>query len=125
MRKKADYKLAEAVQKVIEVLSFNGPVPTFGGMVFDEGKLKQARKIYGYGFQSSMSLKWDAVNKAIVFDHLAPMKPEFAGQAALMGPDLSFDAFVWYKGKWSYLRDVDARNMDLNKPSKRPPPEQR
>lgn len=112
-------------QKVIEILSFNGPVPTFGGLVFNEGKVKSARKIFGFSFQTSMSLKWDGPNKAIVFDHLAPMKPEFAGQPALMGPDLSFDAFVWYKGKWSFLQDVDARNMDLTKPSKRPPPEQR
>jgi hypothetical protein len=112
-------------QKVIEVLSFNGPVPTFGSMVFSEPKVKHARKVYGFSFQTSMSLKWDPSNKAIVFDHLAPMKPEFAGEPALMGPDLSFDAFVWEKGKWVYKRDIDARNMDLNKPHKQPPPEQR
>ncbi len=112
-------------RKVIEVLSFNGPVPVFGAPVFDEGKLKSSRKVFGYSFQSSMSLKWDEANKAIVLDHLSPMKPEFAGQAAFMGPDLSFDAYVWYKGHWSYLHDVDARNMQLTRPSKRPPTEVR
>jgi hypothetical protein len=112
-------------RKVIDVLSFNGPVPTFGAPVFAEGKVKHFRKVFGYGFQNSMSLKWDAVNKGIVLDHLAPIKPEFEGKAALMGPDLSFDAYVPYKGKWSLLRDVDVRNMQLTKPSKRPPPEKR
>ncbi|MBK9759060.1 MAG: hypothetical protein IPO90_03560 [Flavobacteriales bacterium] len=112
-------------RKVIEILSFNGPIPSFGAQVFSEGKLKHFRKVFGFGFQSSMSLKWDDANKGIVFDHLAPAKPEFEGKAAFMGPDLSFDAYVPYKGKWSYLRDVDARNMQLTKPSKRPQTEQR
>ncbi len=112
-------------RKVIEILSFNGPIPSFGAQVFSEGKLKHFRKVFGFGFQSTMSLKWDDANKGIVFDHLAPAKPEFEGKAAFMGPDLSFDAFVPYKGKWSYLRDVDARNMQLTKPSKRPQTEQR
>lgn len=110
-------------RKVIEVLSFNGPMPTFGAMLFDEGRIKHLRKVYGFNFQSSMSLKWDAPNDAIVLDHLSPLHPEFSGEAALMGPDLSFDAYVWYKERWTYLRDVDARNMQLTKPSKRPPPE--
>ncbi len=112
-------------RKVIEILSFNGPIPSFGAQVFSEGKLKHFRKVFGFGFQSTMSLKWDDVNKGIVFDHLAPAKPEFEGKAAFMGPDLSFDAYVPYKGKWSYLRDVDARNMQLTKPSKRPRTEER
>ena len=111
-------------RKVIEILSFNGPIPSFGAQVFSEGKLKHFRKVFSFGFQSTMSLKWDDANKGIVFDHLAPAKPEFEGKAAFMGPDLSFDAFVPFKGKWNYLRDVDARNMQLAKPSKRPRIEQ-
>lgn len=108
-------------RKVIEVLSFNGPVPTFGAPIFDEGnKTRPLRKVYGFNFQSTMSLKWDPVNKGIVLDHLAPMKPEFEGRPELMGPDLSFDAYVWYKGRWSYLRDVDARNMNIAPPPPRP-----
>lgn len=114
---------AVETQKVIDVLSFNGPVPTFGAPLFDDGgRTRDMRKIFGYSFQASMSLKWDAVNKGIVFDHLSAEDPTFNGQAALMGPDLSFDAYVWYKGRWAYLRDVDARNLDLARPSKRPAP---
>lgn len=129
-RKKDQYTLlgwkghsAVETRKVIEVLTFNGPAPTFGAPLFDDGRrTRDLRKIFGYGFQASMSLKWDAVNKGIVFDHLSAEDPSFNGQAALMGPDLSFDAYVWFKGHWAYLRDVDARNLDLTKPSKRPAP---
>jgi hypothetical protein len=67
-----------------------------------------------------MSLKWDAENKGIVLDHLGPLRPEFEGKPELMGPDLSFDAYVWYRGRWSYLRDVDARNMNIAPPPRRP-----
>lgn len=111
---------AVETRKVIEVLSFKGSVPTFGAMIFDEGKTRDVRKVFAYNFQNSMSLKWDAENKGIVFDHLTTEDPTFAGQAALTGPDLSFDAFVWYKGRWTFLRDVDARNMNITRPSKRP-----
>ncbi len=107
-------------RKVIEVLSFSGPTPVFGAPVFTEEKSKHFRKVFGFGSQNSMSLRWDGTNKGIVLDHLAPIKPEFQGNAALMGPDLSFDAYVPYKGKWAFLRDVDARNMQLTAPSKRP-----
>lgn len=107
-------------RKVIEVLSFKGPVPTFGAMIFNEGTTRDVRKVFAYNFQNSMSLKWDAENKGIVFDHLTTEDPTFAGQAALTGPDLSFDAYVWYKGRWTFLRDVDARNMQMTKPSRRP-----
>ena len=111
---------AVETRKVIEVLSFKGPVPTFGAMIFNEGTTRDVRKVFAYNFQNSMSLKWDAENKGIVFDHLTTEDPTFAGQAALTGPDLSFDAYVWYKGRWTFLRDVDARNMQMTKPSRRP-----
>lgn len=109
-------------RKVIDVLSFKGGVPSFGAFLFKEGKVRHMRKSYAFSFHNTMSLKYDAANKAIVLDHLSPSKPEFEGQAAFMGPDLSFDAYVWYKGAWHFLRDVDVRNLDLTQPSKRPPP---
>lgn len=108
-------------RKVIDVLSFKGGVPVFGAPLFKEGKIRPMRKIYAYGFHNSMSVKHDPANKAIVLDHLAPSKPEFDGQPAFMGPDLSFDAYVWHKGAWHYLRDVDVRNMNITGPSKPPP----
>lgn len=110
-------------RKVIEVLSFKGSVPQFGAPIFGSGKLKHTREIFAHSFQASMSLKWEQAFTRIVLDHLAPMKPEFAGQAAFMGPDLSYDAYVWDKDHWSFQRDVDVRDEGKSKPWNKPPQE--
>lgn len=112
-------------RKVIDVLSFKGAVPQFGAPLFGEGRVKRTREVFAFSFQSSMSLKWEQAFNRIVLDHLSPMKPEFAGQAAFMGPDLSYDAYVWEKDHWLYQRDVDVRQEDENKPWNKPPREQR
>lgn len=110
-------------RKVIEVLSFKGAVPQFGAPLFGEGRVRRTREIFGFSFQASMSLKWEQSFTRIVLDHLSPMKPEFAGQAAFMGPDLSYDAYVWEKDHWLYQRDVDVRQEDQSKPWNKPPKE--
>jgi len=110
-------------RKVIDVLAFKGAVPQFGAPLFGEGRVKRTREIFGFSFQSSMSLKWEQAFNRIVLDHLAPMKPEFAGQAPFMGPDLSYDAYLWEKDHWQYQRDVDVRQDDMPKPWNRPPKE--
>lgn len=109
-------------RKVIEVLSFRGATPRFGAPLFGEGRLKRNRRVFGYSFQTSMSMK-QVPDGRIVFDHLAPMTPSLDGQAAFMGPDLSYDAYRWEKGRWVYQRDVDARDLDMTKPWKAPPRE--
>ncbi|MFN8351332.1 MAG: hypothetical protein U0U25_07695 [Flavobacteriales bacterium] len=116
---------AVETRKVIEVLSFRGSTPQFGAPLFGEGRVRDLRRVYGFSFQNSMSLKWDEAGQRIVLDHLSPTKPEFAGQPAFMGPDLSYDAFVWEKDHWRFERDVDVRQLDLDKPWNRPPKEQR
>ena len=116
---------AVETRKVIEVLSFRGSAPQFGAPLFGEGRMRDLRRVYGFSFQNTMSLKWDEAGQRIVLDHLSPTKPEFAGQPAFMGPDLSYDAYVWEKDHWRFERDVDVRQMDLDKPWNRPPKEQR
>ena len=110
-------------RKVIEVLSFKGGTPQFGAPLFGDGRVKRTREVFGFSFQTSMSLKWEQAFGRIVLDHLSPMKPEFAGQAAFMGPDLSYDAYVWEKDHWLYQRDVDVRQEDQSKPWNKPPKE--
>lgn len=110
-------------RKVIEVLSFKGAVPQFGAPLFGEGRVKRTREVFGFSFQTSMSLRWEQSFTRIVLDHLSPMKPEFAGQAAFMGPDLSYDAYVWEKDHWLYQRDIDVRQEDQSKPWNKPPKE--
>lgn len=116
---------AVETRKVIDVLVFKGAVPQFGAPLFGEGRVRRQRRVFAFGSQSSMSLKWDEAGRRIVMDHLSPTKPEFEGQGAFMGPDLSYDAYVWDKDHWRFERDVDVRQMDLDKPWNRPPREQR
>lgn len=124
-------------RKVIEVLSFRGSAPRFGAGLFatpsavdapsrpTASRIKPNRRVFGYSFQASMSLKLDPSEQRIVFDHLSPTKPELAGQPAFNGPDLSYDAYRWEKGQWLFQRDVDARDLDMTKPWNAPPKEGR
>lgn len=112
-------------RKVIEVLHFQGGTPRFGAPLFGEGRMRRQRRVFAFSFQNSMSLKWDPAGGRIVMDHLSPTRPEFEGQGAFMGPDLSYDAYVWEVDHWRFERDVDVRQLDLDKPWNRPPREQR
>ena len=108
-------------RKVIDVLSFRGGMPRFGAPLFGEGKVHRQREVFGYSFQASMSLRWDAAMKRIVLDHLSPGRQDLEGQAAFYGPDMSYDAYVWDKDHWLFQRDIDARDMDIHKPWNPPP----
>jgi hypothetical protein len=39
--------------------------------------------------------------KKIVFDHLSPPKATLKGAEETYGPDFTYDAFIWKKGKWA------------------------
>jgi hypothetical protein len=109
-------------RKVVEVLSFKGGKPRFGAPLFGAGKLKKHRLVFGYSFQASMALRYEAAQERIVLDHLVPARADQEGQWAFYGPDMSYDAYVWDKGQWQYVRDIDARDDQRNgKPFKAPP----
>lgn len=117
---------ATETRKVIEVLSFRNGKPRFGAPLFGKGRLKEHRKLFAYSFQLSMMLHHDQEQGRIVLDHLSPMRADLQGKGALMGPDMSFDAFVWDKGQWRYERDIDLRDpkrdgKPFNAPPKEPP----
>lgn len=113
---------ATETRKVIDVLSFRSGKPRFGAPLFGRGKLKEQRKLFAYAFNVSMMLRHEAEQQRIVLDHLAPMRADLQGKGALMGPDLSFDAFVWDKGQWRYERDIDLRDPKRDgKPFNAPP----
>lgn len=116
-------------RKVIDVLSFRGGKPRFGAAIFApnapearRGRLKAQRVIHGFFFQARMMLQYDPDGKRIVLDHLSPLRPEIDGTNALMGPDLSYDAYVWDKGQWQFQRDIDARDLRPSGKPFNPPP---
>ncbi|MBK8227508.1 MAG: hypothetical protein IPK70_10085 [Flavobacteriales bacterium] len=117
---------ATETRKVIEVLSFRGNRPRFGAPLFGKGKLSEQRKAFSYAFNASMMLRYDREQGRIVLDHLAPIRADLQGRGALMGPDMSFDAFAWQKGQWRYQRDIDLRDPNPDKrPFNNPPKEPR
>ncbi|MBV6405700.1 MAG: hypothetical protein IT228_14785 [Flavobacteriales bacterium] len=118
-------------RKVIEVLSFRGGKPRFGAPLFEmpagsgDRRIRPQRRVFAYAAQAAMSLRKDPAAPRIVFDHLAPTRPDLANDPAFRGPDLSYDAYEWDKGVWRFHRDVDARDLDMNRPWNAPPKEGR
>ncbi len=117
-------------RKVIEVLGFRGGKPRFGAAVFGgsepvKRKLKTLRKVYGYSYQATMVLRYEAEMEGILLDHLSPNRADMAGQPAYYGPDMTHDAYFWYKGEWWLEPDIDARDRRPNgrnyNPPRRPP----
>ena len=126
----------QTAYKSIEVISIskNGR-PTFGksAYFFINDKPKN-RALFGYNSQSNFQLdygeysytttKWNAKKRKydletysddlIVFDHLIPMYPDLKDYSEFMVPSGNVvDAFKFEKGKWTLIKDIDARNLKL------------
>lgn len=98
-------------KKVIEPVSFSKTgEPRFGNNVFKLEKGNPKRVIFEYNKQASMSLKYFPDNNRIIYDHLSPTEPNLTGQYQYYGPDFSYDALEFKKGKWVYIKDVTPRN---------------
>jgi hypothetical protein len=102
-------------QKVIEVLSFdNKGNIIFGDDVFVTEKGSPKRILFEYSREVSMSVKYHDKFKTIVFDHLSPREPHLVNLKQFYGPDLSYDAFQYKKGKWELLQNVDVRKYAVD-----------
>ncbi|MBV6453738.1 MAG: hypothetical protein FNNCIFGK_00974 [Bacteroidia bacterium] len=106
--------------KVIDVLTFKNNKPVFGKKIFTSPPKmlpvlpanKCARIIFEYNANAVMSLKYYPNKKQIVFDHISPSKESLKGLEEFYGPDMSYDAFKWKKGKWNGIADIDIRNKN-------------
>lgn len=102
-------------KKVIDVLTFSGNgEPRFGDDIFFMGKNRKKRVIFEYSSHAVMSLKFHSERKQIVFDHLSPSQPELEGLFQYYGPDFSYDAFEWDKGKWVFKEDINIKSDAAN-----------
>jgi hypothetical protein len=82
--------------------------------------------MFEYASEVSMSLKYNASRKQIIFSHLAPNTPDqmMEGQFQYYGPDGSFDALSMKKGNWVYDPAIDIRkDKDKSDNVKKPEPE--
>ena len=64
-------------------------------------------------------------SEMILFDRLVPLNTSLEGQKQFYVPETNvFDAFIFEKGKWLFIEDIDARNKAIrenrNQPEKVP-----
>lgn len=112
-------------KKIIDVLTFEEGFVTFGAPIFDVNRKEQYRPqriqhrvIFEYSSQVSMKLNYFENDDWIVFDHIVPSDASYEGKYEYYGPDFSFDAFEFKKGKWVLVENVEY-DYNLPKPVKR------
>lgn len=136
-------------KKIIEVLTFrSGNRPFFGAAIFRKGKDKPKRIIFEYSSKAIMTLKYEdqqyqvkkrlkkpqkgkrfdienIKTEMILFDRLIPLNQSLESQKQFYVPETNvFDAFIFDKGKWNFIEDIDARNPktpDLRQPAEKSP----
>lgn len=100
-----------STRKIIEPIIVNAKGDLkFGDTRFKDENRGHRRVIFEYAEQASMSLKYYPENQEIIFDHLSPPEPQLKGQFQFYGPDFSYDAYFFDKGKWIYKKEVTPRN---------------
>jgi len=97
-------------RKVIEVLSFDNGVPTFGGRYFsfDQDTVKKpttSRYIMEYKKDAGPRLTYDDDMQMIVFEHLESETNEPTKKWTMV-PDGDYEAFKWEKGKWVHVEKI-------------------
>ena len=98
-------------RKFIDVLSFKKDgTPLFGKAVFKMPKKIPSRIMFEFNAKLTMTLRYNATSESIVFDHLAPKEDFLDKQYQFYGPDLSYDAFIYRRGKWNFEEEVDVQN---------------
>jgi hypothetical protein len=88
----------------------DGTIPVFGAPIFVMDNKVRNRIVFEYSARVSMSLRYDATHKRIVFDHLSPAKSSYEGNYEFYGPDFSYDAFNFIDNHWVLEENVDIRN---------------
>ena len=109
---------AISTQKVAEVLYFDHDTPRFGFPLFKTGKVYKNRLIFTFTAQSVMTLRYDDSKNMLVFDHLSGSSDKNQGsedQTTIGGPDGTYDAMKFKKGKWILQQDVDVRTKGSQK----------
>ena len=98
-------------KKIIEVLHFDKKGnPRFGAMVFKSEKRVKKRVVIEYTKDATISLRYHPDKKMIIYDHLAPMKPELEGLYEFYAPDLSYDGYRLKSGLWELREAIDIFN---------------
>jgi len=97
-------------RKIIEVLSFNDGVPTFGGRYFsfDQDSVKKpgaSRYIMEYKKDAGPRLTYDNDLQMIVFEHMESETNE-PNKKWTYVPDGDYEGFKWVSGKWMHVEKL-------------------
>lgn len=104
-------------KKVIECLYFNNNnEPMFGKSIFESDRANKRRVIFEYSKEAYMSLRYNEDMKKIIFNELAPMKPELEGIYAYYMPTASYWGYTYKKDTWELVKDLKPENVKNNKP---------
>ena len=101
--------------KIVDVLTITGTRVKLGAPIFltDDGVEK--RLFFEYSKMATMSLKFDKNRDMIIMDHLAPESGNLEGFREYYVPDLTYDAMVFNRGKWSIRNNIIATNSQERK----------
>jgi hypothetical protein len=100
-----------STKKVIDVFSFKNDKPLFGAPIFDGNGKTRKRVVFEYNRNASMILRYVPGQNMIVFDHLAPADAKMKGKFDSYGPDMTYSGYRLKDGRWTYVDNVDMRNM--------------
>ena len=96
-------------KKIMEIFSFNKQgKPRFGAPIIQmaNGKILN-RFILEFSKEASASLNWNADEKKVMYDHIAPNGDALEGFYANYVPDGTYEGFEWKKGKWKHVENIE------------------
>lgn len=96
-------------RKIIDVITVNRNGAFLGRPIFYMEKGRMERMLFQYNARTVMMLDYEENNERIIFDHLSPSDPKEKGNFIMYGPDSTYDALEFKKGKWYLKKDVDLR----------------
>ena len=104
----------EVQEKIIEVVALDENKIRFGAKIFDTPKIfdfkykqRPYRLRFRYAKKAVASVKWFASEEKIIMDHLTPPDASLLRQWKYYGPDFTYDALYWEKGKWHLMDGVE------------------
>ncbi|MFM7104696.1 MAG: hypothetical protein ACKOW8_04175 [Flavobacteriales bacterium] len=101
-------------KKLVDVIQIKKDRVRFGGDVFEGEEGIGKRIILEYSNGVSASLKYYPKGGYIVYDHLSPRNPAMVGIFSDYGPDGSYDALKFEKGKWKLISNIEVNRFAPN-----------
>jgi len=94
-------------KKIIDVLWFRDDMPVFGAPIFNiKTKRPLYRMIWEFNNEATMTLRFEAKRKILVFENIIPPNAKSTGMYQTYVPDGSYDYMIWKNGEWQKQSDI-------------------